>query len=224
MKLILKILNILVLIGSLAIIVLVSIDTIYPGFGISEKDFLSFMTIVCYIFITDFCVRFYYSENKKKFFFTNFIFLLVSIPYMSILYHFDIEVTRFNSLLFRLGPFIRGGYGVVLIISWITRKGVATLFFSYLVMTLSFTYFCSLVFYELEKEINPMVKEYWNALTWACANVTTVGSNIYGVTYTGQALSFCLAAAGMMLFPIFTAYITDRFKTRKSKVKVKEIH
>ena len=37
---------------------------------------------------------------------------------------------------------------------------------------------------------------------------TTVGSNIIAVTPTGRVLSVLLAALGMMMFPIFTVYVT----------------
>lgn len=40
-------------------------------------------------------------------------------------------------------------------------------------------------------------------------DVTTVGSNIYAVTPTGRILSVLLAALGMMMFPIFTVYVTS---------------
>ena len=40
-------------------------------------------------------------------------------------------------------------------------------------------------------------------------DVTTVGSNIYAVTATGKILSVVLAALGMMMFPIFTVYVTN---------------
>ncbi len=54
-----------------------------------------------------------------------------------------------------------------------------------------------------------MVHEYSDALWWAFMDVTTVGSNIYAVTPTGKILSVVLAALGMMMFPIFTVYVTS---------------
>ena len=53
-----------------------------------------------------------------------------------------------------------------------------------------------------------MVTRYTDALWWAFMDVTTVGSNIYAVTVTGKILSVVLAALGMMMFPIFTVYVT----------------
>ena len=52
-------------------------------------------------------------------------------------------------------------------------------------------------------------KGYGDALWWAFMDVTTVGSNIIAVTVTGRGLSVLLAALGMMMFPIFTVYVTS---------------
>ena len=46
-------------------------------------------------------------------------------------------------------------------------------------------------------------------------DVTTVGSNIIAVTPTGRVLSVLLAALGMMMFPIFTVYVTSLVERRK---------
>ena len=43
----------------------------------------------------------------------------------------------------------------------------------------------------------------------AAMDATTVGSNIIAVTPVGRILSVVLAAIGMMMFPIFTVYITN---------------
>ena len=62
-----------------------------------------------------------------------------------------------------------------------------------------------------------MVNNFGDATWWAFMNVTTVGSNIYAVTTVGKILSVCLAAMGMMMFPIFTVYITDRIQEINKK-------
>ena len=88
---------------------------------------------------------------------------------------------------------------------------------SYILIILSLTYFASLVFFMLEHPVNPAVTSYGEALWWAFMNVTTVGSNIFARTGTGEVLSVVLAASGMMLFPIFTVYITSRFQSHKQQ-------
>ena len=76
-------------------------------------------------------------------------------------------------------------------------------------MLLATVYFSSLIFFVLEHKVNPLVPDYGEALWWAFMDVTTVGSNIYAVTVTGKVLSVLLAALGMMMFPIFTVYVTS---------------
>ena len=48
-------------------------------------------------------------------------------------------------------------------------------------------------------------------------DVTTVVSNIIAVTTTGRVLSVVLAALGMMMFPIFTVYITSIIERRNKE-------
>lgn len=50
-------------------------------------------------------------------------------------------------------------------------------------------------------------------------DVTTVGSNIIAVTVTGRVLSVLLAALGMMMFPIFTVYITNLIQQSNQRKK-----
>ena len=76
-------------------------------------------------------------------------------------------------------------------------------------MLLATVYFSSLLFFVIEHDVNPLVVHYTDALWWAFMDVTTVGSNIYAVTATGKILSVVLAALGMMMFPIFTVYVTN---------------
>lgn len=88
-------------------------------------------------------------------------------------------------------------------------------------MLLATVYFASLAFFVLEHKVNPLVTDYGDALWWAFMDVTTVGSNIIAMTTTGRVLSVLLAALGMMMFPIFTVYITNliqRLTKRKSSI------
>ena len=69
----------------------------------------------------------------------------------------------------------------------------------------------------IEHKVNPEVKDYSDALWWAFMDVTTVGSNIIAVTPTGRILSVLLAALGMMMFPIFTVYVTSLVQSANKK-------
>lgn len=115
----------------------------------------------------------------------------------------------------RLIPLARGIYGISLIVSWITRSKITNLFITYLAILFVIIYFSSIVFFFMEHPVNPPVKTYWDAFNWAMMNVTTVGSNIFGVTKIGQSLAVLLAASGMIFFPIFTAYVTTKFQNKR---------
>ena len=57
--------------------------------------------------------------------------------------------------------------------------------------------------------MNPEVRNLWDALWWAFLDATTVGSNIPSCTATGKVLDVFLSAEGLILFPLFTVYITN---------------
>jgi len=114
-------------------------------------------------------------------------------------------------------PIVRGGYAMAIVVGWLTYNRASGLFVSYLTMLLATVYFSSLAFYVMEHGPNPLVKGYGDALWWAFMDVTTVGSNIIAVTPTGRVLSVLLAALGMMMFPIFTVYVTSLVERRNKE-------
>lgn len=216
MRFLLKILNTLVLLGSVTIITFLSIELLSPTIVLDHKDVLLSQLIVCVIFMADFFVRLAVSQHKQRYFWHNIGFFLISIPYLNILYYSHGQVSAETYFLLRLIPLIRGGYGIAIVISFITRSRITSLFLTYIVTIIASTYFASLVFYALERGVNPDVVNFSDALWWAFMDVTTVGSNVYAVTDVGRVMSVVLAGAGMMMFPIFTAYITSKFQNMVS--------
>lgn len=212
-----KLFNILVLLGSIAILAVISIEILPENNILTEHFILNFHLIICSIFLIDFFIRWFYSLHKWHFLGHNLFFLLVSIPYLNIVYASIPVISHSLWILLRLIPLVRGIYGISIIFSWITRSRVTNLFATYLIILFTTIYFSSIMFYFVEHGPNPMVKTYWDAFDWALMNVTTVGSNIFGVTKIGQSLAVVLAAAGMIFFPIFTAYVTTKFQTRQTK-------
>lgn len=211
-------LNILVLISSIAILVVISIELLSSRAVLSERFILNFHLVVCSFFLADFFVRWYYSHQGWRFLGRNLFLLLVAIPYLNIVYATNAHLTHAAWVLLRLIPIARGIYGVSMIVSWMTRSKMTNLFATYLVILFTTIYFCSIMFYFVEHGPNPLVKDYWDAFNWSLMNVTTVGSNIFGVTKLGQSLAVVLAASGMIFFPIFTAWVTTRFQNKRKGV------
>lgn len=210
-----KLLNILVLASSIAILAVISIELLPVSNFLSERFTLNFHLVICSIFLTDFFTRWYYSHQGWRFLGHNFLFLIVSIPYLNLVHAIHPIITHPLWIFLRLIPLARGIYGVTIIFSWITRNRVTGLFAAYLTVLFTAIYFCSIMFYFVEHGPNTLVKTYWDAFDWALMNVTTVGSNIFGVTKIGQSLAVVLAAVGMIFFPIFTAYVTTKFQNKR---------
>lgn len=205
--------NILVLIGCLVIIIMISLEILYPQIYAYNPFFLKIQLWICVIFLIDFFLRLMASRNKWHYIRNNLIFFLVSIPYVNIVTYFDVSISQPLHYFLRSVLLLRGGYGLIVVVSWITTSKLTNLFVSYLVILVAITYFSSLMFYSLENKVNEGVKSFWDALWWACMDVTTVGSNITPMTSWGRVIAVTLALLGMCMFPILTAYITGKFQT-----------
>ncbi len=207
--------NLLVLIGSILIIGMLSLEILYPDSYGKSPLFVRTKLWICLAFLCDIIVRFVRSPHKLRFALRNCIFFIISIPYLSLIQLGGITLTPLGYLFLHGMMLLRGAYGLVVVVSWITTSKLSNLLFSYLSILLASTYFASLVVYELEREINHQITNYSDALWWACMDVTAVGSSITPLTTMGRIISVILAILGMCLFPIVTAFITDRFSSKK---------
>ena len=198
-KPIVKFLNIMVLLSSILVLVIISIELLSATTILSERFILNTHLMVCTIFLADFFVRWYFSQEGWHFLGHHIFLLLISIPYLNIVYISSAHLS--------------------IIVSWMTRSKVTNLFVTYLSIVFVIIYFCSIMFYFVEHGPNPMVKDYWDAFNWSLMNVTTVGSNIFGVTKLGQSLAVILAASGMVFFPIFTAFVVDNFQKKRKEAE-----
>lgn len=213
---ILNSLYILVLIMSLFLVISITYDTFNHIPFLNERRFLHIQFWICLFFMFVFFMEMFFSKNRWKFFATHFLFLLVSIPYLNIIDYYGLAFSGETTYIIRFIPMIRSGYALAIVIGWLTYNRAYSLFISYLTMLVATVYFASMIFYVLEQNVNPMVTGYAAALWWACMDVTTVGSNIYAVTPFGKIMSVALAGIGMMMFPIFTVYITNVVQNRNN--------
>lgn len=113
-------LHILVLLLSLFLVVGISIDTFRGIPYYKQSIFMKLQLWVCIVFLADFVLEWMLADNKKRYFATHFIILLVSIPYLNIVdfmgWTFSPEVTY----LIRFIPLIRGGYAIAILVGWLT--------------------------------------------------------------------------------------------------------
>lgn len=202
-------LHIIVLIMSLWLVISISIYTFHNIDFSKQETFMKQQFWICVVFLADFFIEWLMSERKWRYLATHFLFFLVSIPYLSIFHYFGITFDAATEYWVKFIPLVRGGYALAIVMGWFTYNRATSLFLSYLFTLTATIYFGSLVFYVCERDVNPLVAGYQDALWWAFMDATTVGSNIVAVTPVGRVLSVLLAALGMMMFPIFTVYVTN---------------
>lgn len=211
-------LHLVMLALSVFLVISISVDTFKGKYFYGEPHFMKTQLIICIVFLADFFIEFILSKRRLHYLATHFIFLLVSIPYLQIIHHFGWTFSSNIMYLIQFIPLVRGGYAMAIIVGWFAYNKATGLFVTYLVTLLATVYFASLVFFMFEHTVNPPVKDYSDALWWAVMDVTTVGSDINAITPVGRVLSALLAALGMMMFPIFTVYITSLIMNNRTEV------
>lgn len=194
---------------SVALIVFISVDTFLQKPFLSNPVYMRFQFWVCIVFIVEFFIQVYLSEHRLRFFFRNIAFLLVSIPYLNIITHYNVELTDQQLYFVRFIPLIRAAYAMALVVSYVSTNRIVGLFWSYVSIVLLGVYFSSLIFFEQENPVNPGVPTYWSSLWWCSLEATTIGAPVNPVTVVGKILAALLSGMGIIIFPLFTVYLGD---------------
>lgn len=208
------ILHLVILVISLFLVFRISIDTYENKAFYKEPDFIGTQLKICLVFLADYFIELFMAEKKWRFFVSHFFFLLVSIPYLSIIHHFGWTFSPEVTYLLRFVPLIRGGYALAIVVGWFTSNRAASLTLTYFIILIASVYFGSLVFYVVEHDVNAGVATFGDALWWAAMDTVTTGSNIMAVTPVGRILSVALSCLGMMMLPLFTVYVTTLIQNR----------
>lgn len=209
-------LNLIVLALSLLLIVWISIDTFQRVNFLDNHQYMTFQFWVCVVFIIDFFVELHYAQDKWRYFRNRFLFLILSIPYLNIINQYNIHLSQDALYFVRFIPLARGALALGIVMGYLSKNAVASLFISYLSIMLLVGYFCSIIFYQREAGVNPQVTSYWTALWWSAMNMSTVGCDISPMTVSGKIVAVILPVTGMIIFPLFTVYLTD-YVTRNVK-------
>lgn len=214
-----SIMNFIILVLSILLIVWISIDTFEQVDFLENHAYMQFQFWACMFFILDFFVGLWYADNRWRFFRHRLVFLLLSIPYLNIINLMNIHLSPDALYFVRFIPLARGALAVSIVIGYLSSNAINSLFSSYLVIMLMMVYFCSLIFFQREHGVNPQVNTYWTALWWSAMNMSTVGCNISPVTIAGKIVAVILPVAGMVIFPLFTVYLTNYVTTAMKKNK-----
>lgn len=208
-KQILLILRLLVIAAAALLVAIISIDAFRSMSFVADPLYEKVQTWVCYFFLFDIAVEWSLSSRKLHYLWSNLFFILVSIPYLQIISHLDWHLPDPVMFLLRFVPLLRAACVVGLLVGATARNRLTTMFADYMTILMTSLYFGSLMFFIAEQPVNPGVTSFGNALWWAIMDMTTCGSSISELTTTGRVLGVILAAEGLVLFPVFTVYITS---------------
>lgn len=220
-QIICDILHISIILLSCVLIVSISVETLNNVSFVNQGTYLKTQFWICIFFLLDFFIELCLSDTKLQYFKKHFIFLVISIPYLNIINYFELSLPSEISYLIQFMPLLRGGYALAIVVNWLTQNKASSLFITYILFLVTIIYFASLSFFVIEHKVNPQVTCYQDSLWWAFMNVTTLGSNIYAKTGIGKILTVLLGALGMMLFPVFTVYLTTLIQKTNKRSKNK---
>ena len=212
----------IVLVLSVILVAYISIDT-FRGWRISsDMEYLSFQLFVCTVFILDFFVELWISRDRGKFLVNNLLFLLVSIPYLNILYALDIPVSHDVFYYLRFMPLLRGAYVLLRSVGYMSNIRIVNIFRTYIALMGLTLYFGALMFFWREHAVNPGVLTFRDSMYFCASQMTTLGCDIFPVTGSGRLISSVLSILGMAMFPLFTVYLVSlviRFFKREQKAR-----
>lgn len=202
-------LHALILILSVLLIVFISIDTFRHAEFLRNRAYMHFQFWVCIVFIADFFIEWPLAPSRGRYFRHRLLFLLLSIPWLNILNATDMHLTENELYWVRFIPLARGVLAMSIVVGYVSRNRITSVFASYTSVMLAFLYIGSLIFLYREHPVNPGVPDFGAALWWACMDATTTGCEIQPVTLAGKVVGMVLAGMGMVMFPLFTVYITN---------------
>ena len=211
MQVVRRIFNVLSLVSGILLLVAMSWEILTGVSTHFSPTYLWIQLFVCLVFMADFFIRMAVDEHKGRFFLRNCWFLLISIPYMNIIAWTGIDVSRQWSVLIIAVPLLRVVLALYIVIRWWLNKQIAQLLWAYIFAVLSFSYVSALIFFDFERHVNPGLHDFGDALFWVALNVTAIGADLVPVTLVGKILNVLLPVFGMLLFPIITAYVVQKF-------------
>lgn len=205
----LLILRLLVLAAAALLVAIISIDAFNSMSFVADPLYEKVQTYVCYFFLFDIAVEWLLAPRKLHYLWSNLFYILVSIPYLQIIRLTGWHLPDPVMFALRFVPLVRAAFVIGMLVGATARNRLTSMFADYMTLLLASLYFGSLMFFIAEQPVNPGVTDFGNALWWAIMDMTTCGSSISELTPTGRILGAVLAAEGLVLFPVFTVYITS---------------
>lgn len=210
--------NVITFLAGMALIISVSVEVATGSRDYFSQWFLLTQLAVCVVFIIDYFMRVSCSRNCRRAALYYLPCLLLSVPYLNIVNWSGMSFDRSLQMLIGVIPLLRALVASLIVVRLFSARGVRRLFSAYVLTVLLFTYLSGMIFYDCEITVNQHLHGFGNAIWWAFMGMTTVGAAIFPVTVVGKVLAVALPALGMLMLPLFTAYIADLYKMKRDDV------
>lgn len=201
-----------ILVLSAALIVFISYEIFNDVPFLNDRVYMTFQLCVCVFFMLDYALCIWLSENPRRYAWRNIGFFIISIPYLNIIDMLGLDPGPQWLYYIRFIPLIRGAWAMAIVVSYVSTNKIVGIFASYFSIMLLVLYFASILFFSQEQPINPGVPTYWSSLWWCALEMTTIGAPVNPFTPTGKVLAAILAGMGMIMFPLFTVYLTQMIR------------
>ncbi len=213
-----RIFDYLVVFASLVLLVAISVEILARESPLHiDEWYIHLQLAICTLFITDFFISMSNERDKKRYFWSHILILIISIPYLSLPYEKIMPVDHNGRLLIALIPILRSYVAIYILLRWLIRGQIALrLLYAYILSLISFTYVSALIFYECEAPLNSDLHTFGDAIWWAAMALTTTELTITPITATAKVLAVILPMSGMMLLPIATNYLFSMRNKRDS--------
>lgn len=201
-----------ILVLSVALIVFISYEIFNDIAFLDDRTYMTFQLCVCVFFMLEYCANVALADNPRSYALHNIGFFLISIPYLNIIDMLGIYPNAEVLYYLRFIPLIRGAWAMAIVVSYVSTNRLVGIFASYLSIMVLVLYFSSILFFAREQPVNPGVPTYWSSLWWCSLEMTTIGAPVSPFTPTGKVLAALLAGMGMIMFPLFTVYLTQMIR------------
>lgn len=211
------VLHAFVIMMSLLLIVYASYEILNRVELESAHRYMRFQLVVCVVFLASLAVDFAIANRKVQFLVKNMFFILVSIPYLNIIYGLGVVVGETTYTYIRFVPLVRSAFALAVVVGYLSKNRITSLFVSYLTVFLASVYFASLIFYNVESPVNDAIDGFGTVIWCSFMNVITLGAPIEPVTSVGRWIYVFLGFLGTTMMPLLTVYIANIIKNLPKK-------
>jgi voltage-gated potassium channel len=200
---------------SFYVIVALVIEAVVPLKPATAELLQMLDTVICFVFLADFGIRFARAESKWRFMRWGWIDLVSSIPM--------VDAFRWGRVV-RVFRVLRAFRSVRVFVTFFLRKRAESALAVITSLVIALMIFGCLAMLNVEVASESNIRTPSDVLWWAMTTMTTVGyGDRYPVTTEGRIIAVLMMIGGTALFSTFTAYIATKLLEPASDTQQNEI-